>query len=300
MNKLLCTLGLMAGFTLTHANAASTINATNNSAWGANIGWTNWLPSAADGVVVGEFICTGYVWGANVGWINLGSGFTPSAGHVQYSNLSATDFGVNYGIDPTQPGVAILRGYAYGANIGWINFEATGNPRLSLFTGAFSGYAYSANCGWINLNDALGKVQTDHVAMGVDSDGDGMADAFEFKYFGGLSHAATTDTDGDGITDLQEYLEGTDPNVANDRLRITMYAIAPNLPSSQDSQITWASTVSRLYTIETNTDLLNPLNWVDSGLGTFAPTAGTATTRTVTLPTATKRFFRVKSIRPLP
>ncbi len=39
--------------------------------------------------------------------------------------------------------------YAWGANIGWINFESIGNPRVSLFTGTFSGYAYPANCGWI-------------------------------------------------------------------------------------------------------------------------------------------------------
>src|SRR4051812_44673267 len=108
------------------APAASTMNATNHYAWGANIGWTNWLPSAADGVVISEYVCSGYIYGANVGWINLGNG--SPANHIQYQNNSATDFGLNYSIDPTQPGVAILRGYAYGANIGWINFETIGNP----------------------------------------------------------------------------------------------------------------------------------------------------------------------------
>ena len=49
------------------ANAATTINPTNR-----------------------------YAWGANVGWINMGNGFTPSAGHIRYSNTSPTDFGVNY------------------------------------------------------------------------------------------------------------------------------------------------------------------------------------------------------------
>ena len=42
-----------------------------------------------------------------------------------------------------------LRGFAYGANIGWINFETNGGPKIDLLTGNLSGYIYSANCGWI-------------------------------------------------------------------------------------------------------------------------------------------------------
>ena len=82
--------------------AASTINATNPYSYGANIGWMNWRPSAADGVTIGEFVCSGWIYGANVGWINIGDG-TPD-NNIQYSNASATDFGVNYTIDPTLPG----------------------------------------------------------------------------------------------------------------------------------------------------------------------------------------------------
>src|SRR5581483_6197760 len=155
------------------AYATSTIDSTNQYAWGANIGWTDWRPdfdgTNTDGVVVGEFICSGYVYASNVGWISLGNG--SPANQIQYQNNSATDFGVNYSVDPTQPGVGILRGFAYGANIGWINFETQGNPRVSLFTGSLTGYAWSANCGWINLNDLNGKVQTDHIAMGADTNG---------------------------------------------------------------------------------------------------------------------------------
>jgi len=51
----------------------------------------------------------------------VGSGFPVN--QIQYSNSSGTDFGVNYTIDPTSPGLAKLRGLAYGANIGWINFD---------------------------------------------------------------------------------------------------------------------------------------------------------------------------------
>jgi len=277
--------------------AASTINATNSYAWGANIGWTNWLPSAADGVVIGEYVCSGYIWAANVGWINFGNG--SPVNNIQYQNNAANDFGVNYSIDPTQPGVAILRGFAYGANIGWINFESTGNPRVSLFTGTFSGYAYSANCGWINLNDINGKVQTDHVLMGADTDGDGIADAFEYQNWGNLTTAnGTSDADQDGVSDKEEYLDGTSPLIATDRLRITAFGTNADGTSSP---ITWTSNTARLYVIETKTDILAASWSPDPTFGTpFAPDPGTVTTRTATGATAIKRFYHVIAIRPLP
>ncbi len=301
MKNISCLFLYAVGFlAFAKANATSTINSSNAYAWGASIGWTNWRsdPDASNttGVRVEEFVCSGWIWSGNVGWINVGNG--SPINHIQYQNNSATDFGVNYSIDPTQAGVAILRGLAYGANIGWINFEATGNPRVSLFTGTFTGYAYSANCGWINLNDALGKVQTDHVLAGVDSDGDGIADAFEFQFFGNLTTAnGSSDTDGDGISDKDEYLDGTSPILATDRLRITAFGTNP---AGTSSPVTWTSTTARLYVIETNPDLFSA--WVpDPTFGVaFSPDSGASTTRTVTAMSAPKRFYRVRAIRPLP
>ncbi len=291
------------------AQAASTVNPTNQYAYGANIGWTNWRPdfdgTNTEGVVVGEFVCSGYVYAANAGWINLGGG-TP-ANHIQYQNNSATDFGINFSTDSTQPGMAILRGYAYGANIGWINFEATGNPRLSLFTGALSGYAYSANCGWINLNsfDSSNSptqhyVQTDHIAMGVDTNSNGIADAWEYLYFGGLlaPGAQNSSPNANGMTLLQDYEDGVNPLLANANLRVI--SLATN-SAQTSSTITFTSTAARLYSIVYSTDLnLLSTSWPDSGLGLFAPDAGTTTTRTVTTSATTKEFFRVKTMRPLP
>jgi hypothetical protein len=281
------------------ARGATTIDANHQYSYGANIGWMNWLAdSSTDGVVIGEFICSGWIWSANVGWINIGNG--NPVNHIQYQDNSATDFGVNYGIDPTQPGYGILRGYAYGANIGWINFEVTGNPRVSLFTGALSGYAYSANCGWINLNDMNGNyVQTDRIAMGADTNGNGIADAWQYLYFGGLLAPGqeNSDPNGTGMTLLQDYQDGIDPTVRGSGLRITAYSANSG---GTISAITFTSTAARLYTIEVNTDLTQPLNWTDGGLGMFAPDQGTSTTRNVMQASAVKRFFRVKTMRPLP
>lgn len=290
----LCCLVLAAifGSVAGAADAASNINTSNPYSYGANIGWMNWRPSAGDGVTIGEYICSGYIYGANVGWINLGSGSPTN--QIQYSNSSAADFGVNYSIDPAQPGRAILRGYAYGANIGWINFESSGNPRIRFSDGRLEGYAYSANCGWINLGDGSFAVQADNVANGGDSDGDGMADAFEFLYLGGLGGLPNADSDGDGVSNLAEYKEGTAANSPTSVLRITNFSTNS---TGTTSPVTWTSNVSRLYAIDINPDLL--LMWTDSGLGVITPAAGSQTTRTVTTAAGAKRFYRVRAIRPL-
>jgi hypothetical protein len=259
--------------------------------------------------VIGEYICSGYIWAANVGWISLGNG--NPANHIQYQNNAATDFGLNYVPDPATPGVVYLRGLAYGANIGWVNFDSTTNPfpgsiplgmrpQLSLFTGTLSGYAYSANCGWINLNDINGKVQTDHVLMGVDSDGDGIADAFEYQYFGNLTTATgTSDADHDGISDKEEYLDGTSPMIVTDRLAITNFVKNGSDPSNRD--ITWTSNAARLYVIETKGDLFDMMWAPDPIYGTaFAPDASASSTIKTVMPGAAKKFYRVRAIRPLP
>jgi hypothetical protein len=152
-------VGLAAVITmmlLASSRAATTIDPVNKYAWGANIGFTNWRPSVADGVNIGGNFCSGFIYAANVGWIKMGSG-TPANG-INYSNTSASDFGVNCSAGAA--GEKNLRGFAYGANIGWVNFESTGNPRVILSTGVLRGFIYSANCGWINLDDANVFVQT--------------------------------------------------------------------------------------------------------------------------------------------
>ena len=54
-----------------------------------------------------------------------------------------------------QDGLGNLRGYAWGANIGWLIFSSTGAPKVDLFTGKLGGYVWSANCGWISLSNTF-------------------------------------------------------------------------------------------------------------------------------------------------
>lgn len=48
----------------------------------------------------------------------------------------------------------------------------------------------------------------------TDADANGLADAWERQYFGGLGTQGAADTDGDGTTNHMEYLAGTDPHSA--------------------------------------------------------------------------------------
>ena len=208
--------GLMAAImamAISSGQAASTINSTNAYSWGANMGYLNWRPSAADGVNVGAYICQGYIYGANIGWINMGDGNPPN--HIQYQNNSATDFGVNFIIDPSNMGHGLLRGFAYSANGGWLNFESTGNPYVVISNGQLRGYVWSANIGWINLDDLNFFVATDSIDPGIDTDGDGLPDAWEYTYFGNLTPGPNDDPDGDGETNLAEYRAKTNPTDVN-------------------------------------------------------------------------------------
>jgi len=270
------------------SRAATTIDPVNKYAYGANIGWMDWRGDTNHGAVVGEYVCSGYLYAANVGWINLGGG-APTNG-IQYKNLSANDFGVN------QDGFGNLRGIAYGANIGWIDFETNGAPKVDLKTGRLSGLIYSANCGWISLSNAFALVQSDTIARGLDSDGDGLPDAWELINFGNLSQNGSGDPDGDGMSNLQEYLAGTNPNNPNDYLRIT--SVSATTPGTAVN-LTWTSVSNRFYHVQEKLDLtLPPAAWFDSGLSAISPD-GLTTTRLVSNTNTPVRFYRVEAFRPL-
>ena len=137
---LVTVLGLAAGT----AQAEGNIDSTNKYAWGENVGWINFAPTAGGVALLrakDEYL-TGYAWGENIGWIKLGS----DAGGP-YLNSAADNWGVN--ISGKR-----LHGYAWSETCGWIKFD-TENAKVTVDWGAgkISGYAWGENIGWIHFSN---------------------------------------------------------------------------------------------------------------------------------------------------
>lgn len=269
----------------------STVDDRAPYAYAANADWLNLRPDAEHGLVVGEYFLSGYAWGATIGWIHFGNG-APANGW-RYANDSRDDFGVN--VD----GLGNLSGFAYSAATGWINFgwadpgEAE-RPRIDLSDGGFRGYAYSANLGWIHLGDG-DLLKTENMAP-LDSQGDGLPDAWKYRYFGDLEGVdASSDFTGDGNLDSEHYLAGTDPTSNAAPLRLIDHLIEQNDDESIAS-LTFTSSPRRLYSIEYSDDLET---WETAG-PLQQPSAGASTTLELVEPTpAEKLFYRIRAHRPL-
>jgi len=88
--------------------------------------------------------------------------------------------------------------YAYGENVGWINFEPNKGPGVHVSQSKLTGFAWAQNIGWINLSPTI--------YGGVFNDGSGNLSGYawgenvgwiNFKpNFGGVTIDATGDFDG--------------------------------------------------------------------------------------------------------
>ncbi len=179
--------------------------------------------------------------------------------HLAATVLAA---GVSVGSQATS-NISPSHSFAYGANIGWINWHpsvANGAVVGQLF---LSGHLWSANCGWISLGSGS------------------PANGFRYQ--------------NNGAADLGEYLADTDPTDPSDQLRLTH--IVTNSEGAKVG-LTWTSKLSRCYVIQKSENLLNG-SWADSASpGLVSPDVGPTTSRVVVAPPAERQFYRVRSVVP--
>jgi hypothetical protein len=85
---------------------------------------------------------------------------------------------------------------------------------------------------WTYIGSLLGlnRSWVDYVRFEADSDIDGLPDSWETSTFGGTSQSGNGDYDADGINNLQEYLTGSNPTVAELRIRISAPITGSFLP----------------------------------------------------------------------
>jgi hypothetical protein len=103
----------------------------------------------------------------------------------------------------------------------------------------------------------------------VDADGDGLADAWEQRYFGTLGANPGDDPDRDGLSNLLEFRAGTDPTDAQSVFEVIDLSKVPNGVS-----IRWSSQAGRSYRLRRSPTLLAaPADYqiVQAGLAATPP-----------------------------
>jgi uncharacterized repeat protein (TIGR02543 family) len=151
----------------------------------------------------------------SIGWSGVGS--VPSSGSSNQVTFSLTTFSSIIWKWRTEYLLTLsaTAGGSVAANLGpWVaassNVTVTATPDPGYVFVGWSGDSISASR--TNLAFTMVRPITLTANFAADSDGDGLADNWEFQYFGNLAQNAAGDADGDGVSNGAEFLLGTHPN----------------------------------------------------------------------------------------
>ena len=117
--------------------------------------------------------------------------------------------------------VADTRSASYQWQINGTNLAGANRDALLL------NHVSASNEGWYSVVIANGSgiVTSAPAALLIDSRGNGMPDSWQLAHFGNLNQTADGDFDGDGVSNLQEFLDGTNPTNSTSRLYgLTLYS----------------------------------------------------------------------------
>jgi hypothetical protein len=165
-----------------------------------------------------------------------GGGFFYNPFDLPFHTLSVEKSGTGTGTVTSSPDGINCGSYCSDTYIQGLPVTLTATPSAgSLFTG-WSGACSGTGPCTVTV-DASKTVTAAFYAMGVDSDGNGLDDAWEMLYFGQLGNNPSADPDNDGLTNLQEYQLGTDPKKATYTITATSgdYGSVACTPTKVDS-----------------------------------------------------------------
>ena len=246
------------------------------------------------------FSLDGSHWGFNIGGIAAVTSTVPIRGstwtHVAVVALdSEIRLYVNGALALTRPGLA----YAPDDN-------AAGHPPLIEIGGQVAN-SYRTSGGFddayiFTFASGMFDPAADlHIIPPADADGDGISDLWEDRYFGNHDGIVTWtdltttdgsgDADGDGLTNMQEYLQGSDPTNASDTgapVTITEIKKAGNVCT-----ITFTGTMGKAYALKKSLTLLDGFPTEVGRITLTGTSAGAIQDTTAIEPEA---FYRVEPV----
>ncbi len=176
---------------------------------------------------------------------------------VRVSNVSLWDHDLSFRVFAEGEAVASTNSAFHspqGSAVVWTNTGGVRNyyvavsPFLQFATGTYS-VAVSANT--------------------MDTDADGLSDAWENLHFGDPTNAVATAVNASGISNGDSFTTGTDPNDPAGALRITHVEFKP-----ASTRVTWSAVPYAAYRVESSTNLQSGSGWVYRERTVSGPLAG--------------------------
>lgn len=102
------------------------------------------------------------------------------------------------------------------------------------------------------LSTARGRVERVDLEISIvlqDSNGNGLPDAWEILFFGGIGVDPSADPDGDGLNNGDEYKAGTNPNDFQSQFKFVRVT-----PQPQGVLVEWSSVANRVYSVLRSSD----------------------------------------------
>jgi hypothetical protein len=143
------------------------------------------------------------------------------------------------------PCLSPLAGESHSTNAVHLTSPATSYRRVTVTLNGEPLALVNSPGNFAPLQRERGRLERIDLRLGAalsDSDGDGLADAWELQYFGNLAANASDDTDADGMSNLREFRAGTNPKDAQSRFEMLEVTKVPS-----GIAIRWTSEPGRTY-----------------------------------------------------